>query len=40
MTNCEYCGKPIQLFGKYGLTDKDSVHYECYKKKISEMERK
>jgi hypothetical protein len=40
MTNCEYCGKSIQLFGKYGWTNEDVVYYECYKKNISEIERK
>ena len=32
MTKCEYCGKVIYLFGKYGWTDENSVHYDCYKK--------
>jgi hypothetical protein len=40
MTNCEYCGKQIHLFGKYGWAEENSVHYECYNKKMSEMEKK
>ena len=39
MTDCEYCGKPIHLYGKYGWAAEGSVHHECYKKKIRDMEK-
>jgi len=40
MTKCEYCGKQIHLFGKYGWIDENSVHSECYKKALSKRQKK